>query len=317
MHKYKAKNEKVKRKYFRWLKEAEGYSPRTLDAIEKAIWKYEDFTKEDIQILSRINAMDIKVLNLDRHQTKLLSEPSKATYPNLAYVKELCASIKIDNDLDRRDQALIAFHFLSGMRVTAIYTLPIKCFDAKTLEVYQAPKFGVKTKFSKHIVTTLFDFDNELVNLILRWVEYIIKEHGFTNESPLFPRIKLELAAKDHFKYQGTVVEPVFLKSTLAITRMFKKRSQDAGLKHYSPHKFRHGTIAESRKFCKTEEQRKAVSQNLGHEHVGTTFSYGNMDVPQVNQIISKMSFQSSGTRIDELKNYSDDELLDELKSRR
>jgi site-specific recombinase XerD len=47
MKKYKAKNEKIKRKYFEWLKDAEGYSDKTIECVEKAIWKYEEFTKDD------------------------------------------------------------------------------------------------------------------------------------------------------------------------------------------------------------------------------------------------------------------------------
>lgn len=92
---------------------------------------------------------------------------------------------------------------------------------------------------------------------------------------------------------------------------------KDAGLDYYSPNKFRYASIAEARKHCRTEEQRKAVSQNVGHENVGTTFSYGNMDVPRINKVISKMRFEETDARMDGLKNYSDDELLDELKARR
>ena len=41
------KNERIKRKFFRWLKEADGCCVSTVNNIEKAIILYEDFTKND------------------------------------------------------------------------------------------------------------------------------------------------------------------------------------------------------------------------------------------------------------------------------
>ncbi len=40
-------NEKIKRAYFEWLKEADGKCDRTVDAVTKAIHVFEDFTKHD------------------------------------------------------------------------------------------------------------------------------------------------------------------------------------------------------------------------------------------------------------------------------
>jgi len=47
MNKYKAKNEKVKRAYFKWLTGAKGHSIKTIECIEKALWDYEAFSLED------------------------------------------------------------------------------------------------------------------------------------------------------------------------------------------------------------------------------------------------------------------------------
>ena len=40
------KNEKVKKQFFKWLKESKGYSDSTVNSIERAILIYEDFTKK-------------------------------------------------------------------------------------------------------------------------------------------------------------------------------------------------------------------------------------------------------------------------------
>ena len=39
-----ARNEKLKRQYFRWLLEAEGYSEETIRTIERAICVFEEYT---------------------------------------------------------------------------------------------------------------------------------------------------------------------------------------------------------------------------------------------------------------------------------
>ncbi len=47
MNKYKTKNEKIKRRYLKWLKDAEGFAPATIESIEKSLWDYETFSQED------------------------------------------------------------------------------------------------------------------------------------------------------------------------------------------------------------------------------------------------------------------------------
>ena len=46
MAKVNIKNERVKRRFFTWLKEAEGLCDSTINGIDKAILLYEDFTKQ-------------------------------------------------------------------------------------------------------------------------------------------------------------------------------------------------------------------------------------------------------------------------------
>ncbi len=368
MKKNKAKNEQIKRKYFEWLKGAKGYSIKTIEVIERAIWIWEEFSKEDdyatfnqksaqkfkkwlsqrkqkrggISVSlttqynyfrylsgfflwlsgqsgykSRVSVYDIQFLKLDKAQTRLAIAVKEQKYPSLDYVKRLCDSIEIKTEVDQRDRALIAFHFLSAMRVSAIFTLPLGCFDIEKLQVTQDPMAGVKTKFSKRIFTTLIKVDDELLKYILEWVAYLKKIKCFSDADPMFPKTKLEQKSKEDACFQGIEVEPEFWKTEGPILSMFRARMSTAKLPYFSPHKFRHASIAEARKYCRTEEQRKALSQNVGHDNISTTFTYGNMSPSQANQVISKMRFSQLDSRAEDLKSYSDDELFEELKSRR
>lgn len=367
MKKSKAKNEQIKRKYFEWLKGAKGYSIKTIEAIEKTIWIWEEFSKDDdyasfsqqsaqkfkkwlsnrkqkrggqhvslttqyhyLRYLSafflwlsgqpgyksRIRAYDIQFLKLDKAQSRLATSIKEQRYPSLDYVKKLCSSIDVQTEIDQRDRALIAFHFLSAMRVGAILSLPLSCFDVEMLQVIQDPSAGVKTKFSKRIFTTLLRIDDELLDHILAWVDYLRKTKCFSDADPMFPKTKLEQKSKEDACFHGIEVEPKFWSGEGPILSIFHSRTETAKLPYFSPHKFRHAAIAETRKYCRTEEQRKALSQNVGHDNIGTTFSYGNMTPSQVNDVISNMKFKLDKSEVENLKAVPTDILLKEIQSR-
>jgi hypothetical protein len=59
---------------------------------------------------------------------------------------------------------------------------------------------------------------------------------------------------------------------------------------------------------CKNGHEFKAVSQNFGHENIGTTMiTYGSLNNSQVGEVIGEMNFGDD-------KDTQDDELIDEIK---
>jgi len=71
------KNERIKRKFFRWLKEADGCCDSTINNIERAILIYEDFTKQ--ADLSRFNADKAIEFKQWLRQRKLKGKPISLT----------------------------------------------------------------------------------------------------------------------------------------------------------------------------------------------------------------------------------------------
>jgi integrase len=60
------------------------------------------------------------------------------------------------------------------------------------------------------------------------------------------------------------------------IRRIFREACDAAGLPYFRPHSLRDTLVQLGERICTSPEQFKAWSQNLGHEHVLTTFtSYG------------------------------------------
>jgi integrase len=71
------------------------------------------------------------------------------------------------------------------------------------------------------------------------------------------------------------------------IRKIFKDAFAAAGLAYFNPHSFRKILALLGGRVCKSPEEYKAWSQNLGHEHVLTTFtSYGDVGRNRQAEII-------------------------------
>lgn len=355
MAKVNIKNERVKRKFFTWLKEAEGLCDSTINGIDKAILLYEDFTKQadltgfnpskavafkkslakrkskgkQISVTtlhsylrylrrffswlswqpgykSKITLDVVSYLRVSEKEERIATQYPRTKYPPLEYVVKLADSIEVNSEIDLRDRALISFTLLSGMRDKAIVTLPLGCLDEEKLTISQDPRQGVRTKFSKYIPSTIFQFDDKLVVYVREWVKHL-KDKGYGSRDPLFPRSKTGHGENNLSFELATEVEPAFWQGTGSIREIFKTRSREAGLPYYPPHTFRHLAVDMALKSCRTGEEIKAISQNLGHEHVTTTLcSYGNYDPQRLTEILNSMDFTGKPVR-------SADDKLDEI----
>lgn len=65
----------------------------------------------------------------------------------------------------------------------------------------------------------------------------------------------------------------------------------NAGLPYFNPHSFRHALARLGIEICRTPEELKAWSQNLGHDDVLTTFnSYGDVPFHRQRDLICAVS---------------------------
>jgi len=261
---------------------------------------------------SKIKTNDIDYLNISKKDQRMANQRNFKNYPSLEYVKELVSAISAQTEIDKRDKALISFAVLTGMRDTAIATLPLGCVDDDTLIVRQNPKFGVETKFSKNIVSIIFEFDAELVQQVKSWIKYL-KLKGFGSQDPLFPRSKL-LKDKNNLCFLKSVqVEPFFWKNSCPIRNIFKSRSDEAKLQYYIPHSFRDLAIELALKAANNGEQIKAISQNFGHDEVITTFNhYANFNDNKIIDIVKTIDFSPNRKGVDSKKLSQIKKLLEE-----
>lgn len=244
---------------------------------------------------SRISIDSISYLSLDRKKVREITAPKHQAYPSLDYVRKLAGSIEIRTEMDLRDRAMISILLLSGMRDKAVATLPIGALSKKTLEIRQLPQFGVETKFGKPMITYLWKFDELLLKYVLDWVEYLERVKLFGSTEPMFPRSKV-IQNLESLSYESNEVDNKFWSGTGAIRQILRERAMVAGLAYFKPHSFRHAASRLALSYCRTPEEIRAVSQNLGHEDVGTTImTYGKLDQDRVAAVVSGMDFSNRG----------------------
>lgn len=250
----------------------------------------------------RINQTAIDYFNLTRKEVREATQPKNIQYPTLKELKKVIENIKGKSEIEMRDKALISLTFLTGARILAVMTLPMESFDRKNLVISQDPALGVKTKFSKKFVSALFPFlYKEAINYFLEWFDYLEKQKKFKPNDPIFPATKIENGKENISYYNTEKVKPIFWKSSSSPRKIFKKRFEQAGVRYYHPHTLRHLWVKEISKIPLTEEQKKAISQNLGHENVGTTFGsygYGKIAEDRQVEIIKNIDFDGQKKEI-------------------
>ena len=134
------------------------------------------------------------------------------------------------------------------------------------------------------------------------WVPYLRDEKLWGNDDPLFPLFPatcIVLGATRQFEATGLVRE--HWSNATPIRTIFREAFIHGGMPYFNPHSFRNTPVQLGRDVCKTPEQFKAWSRNLGHEKVLTTFlSYGEVACQRQGEIIRGLAMtRQQATRPD------------------
>jgi integrase len=186
---------------------------------------------------------------------------------------------------DRRIRASAVFWFLSGIRIGAFVSLPIKAVDIENLTVNQWPKLGVKTKFQKHATTFLLDIP-ELLKVVIDWDNLV--QSNPQKDSYWFAPLSPETGELD--------LEQIEVGSNRG--QRARKDLEDwlfrVGLPYHSPHKFRHGFAVYAIKHAKDMSDMKAISQNLMHANISITDGiYGGLSDMDIKKQITSLTSNS------------------------
>jgi len=243
---------------------------------------------------SKIQLHDVRYLQLSKNERKQATAPSEPKYPSLDEIKAMC-SFSANTEIERRDRALIAFTALTGMRDQAIVTLRLGCYDPLDRVVKQLPSMGVKTKFRKEIFTTLLAIDDDLYRYFDEWYKYLKNDRHFADGDPLFPSTEIGLVGPDHHAYEAKGVSSEFWADAGPMRKIFRQRCKETHTQYYYPHSFRHFVTNLAERYISTPEQMKALSQNMGHEHITTTYrSYGAIGAGRANKVVRSIDFSKT-----------------------
>lgn len=244
---------------------------------------------------SRIHVPDIEYFNLTDKEVSIAKSKRHKKFPTLEQIHKVITSMPTDTDIQRRDRAVVAFAILTGMRDSALASLRLRHVDVHCVSplVKQEPD-QVNTKFSKQILTYFFPVGDDIQAIALDWIRELREDHLYGENDPVFPRTQNGHDANHNFVPIG--LEPECWSTATPIRKIFKEAFEAAGLPYFNPHSFRHTLVALAYKLCKTPEEFKAWSQNLGHESPMTTFtSYGSISVHKQGDVIANVGKKEAG----------------------
>ncbi len=245
---------------------------------------------------SRFQYSDAQYFNLSDKDTRIATAKWKQRVPTLEQIKHVIKTMPGGTEIERRNRALVAFTLLTGARDRAIASLKLKHVDLITCCVNQDAR-EVKTKFSKTFSTFFFTVGEEVKGIVAEWVLYLRNEKLWGNDDPLFPATRVALDPDRQFAAAGLARK--HWSSASPIRTIFREASVSAGLLYFNPHSFRNTLVQLGQNDCKTPEQFKAWSQNLGHEKVLTTFlSYGEVACQRQGVIIRELGTPTIGYAI-------------------
>lgn len=324
MRKHHPENERIKRRYFQYLREAKRLSGSSVDQAAAAIAAFEastrfrDFRRFHIELAgkfkrglveqivpatgkplakatiqarlmalkafvqwladqpgyrSRIGYSDAEYFNPSANDARIARAVRERPIPTLEQIRHLLSVMPHETDIELRDRALIAFTLLSGARDNAIASMSLKHVDPVRRVVHQDAR-EVRTKRAKTFTSSFFPVEAEIEGIVINWIEYLQKVLLFSDNDPIFPSTRVAVNGTGTFAAVG--LERRHWKNTGAIRRIFREAFESAGLPYFNPHSFRKTLARLGEQVCKSPEEFKAWSQNLGHEQVLTTFtSYG------------------------------------------
>ncbi len=343
MRKYNAENERLKRAYFIYLKEARHLSEHSIDAAAAALsafegyTKYRDFkrfhtqqaigfkrnlaarvsarTRERLSpgtLLTTLNALraffqwlagqpgyrsrltyaDADYFALSDKETRIAKTSNERTVPTVEQILHVLRRMPATTGIELRNRALIAFTLLTGARDGAIVSLKLKHIDMGEGKLVQDAR-EVRTKFSKTFTTWLFPVGDEVRQIVADWVTYLTTEKLFGPTDPLFPATQIVLG--DDQRFQAGGLSRSHWSNATPVRTIFREAFANAGMPYSNPHSFRKTLAQLGERLCRTPEQFKAWSQNLGHEQVLTTFSsYGHVAAPRQADLMRALGRQPS-----------------------
>ena len=233
---------------------------------------------------SRISYADTEYFNMTMKDARVAKAVREPRVPTLEQIRHVLRLMPAATTIDRRNRAIVAFTILTGARDGAVASMKLKHIDLDQNLIEQDAR-EVRTKFSKSFATYFFPVGDDIRAIVAEWVMFLRAELLFGFDDPLFPASRVVVGDDGQFRADG--LDRKRWSNASPIRKVFKEAFENAGLPTFNPHSFRKTLARLGQKKCRTMEEMKAWSQNLGHEELMTTFaSYGTLSRNQQADIM-------------------------------
>lgn len=249
--------------FFKWLADQQGYK-------------------------SRVSHSDCEYFNVTANDRRIATAERKQNVPSVEQIHHVIGAAPHETAIQKRDRAVIAFTFLTGMRDAAIASLPLGKVSPERREVFQDAR-QVKTKNAKTMTTYFFPVGGDAEEIVAEWVRFLRAELLFADTDPLFPKTKTGLNEEGVFAPIDLTRD--YWSDAAGIRRIFRERFEAAGLPYANPHSVRKTLMQLAFRKQLDPEALKAWSQNLGHEDLATSLnSYGKVTDWRTSEIMERLA---------------------------
>lgn len=271
-------------------------SPGTIDGVLRDVSAFFNWLADQPGYRSRIRRSEIEFLASSRRAGRAAHDSLWKPHPSADQLRHVLRLMPAATLIERRDRAIVAFLFLTGSRDGAAITLRLKHLDLNA-ECVHFDGREVKTKFGKRFTTFFFPVGAGPRRIVADWVEELRHEKLFGPDDPLFPKTEARLRGGQ--VSVATQLSRLPWSTPSQVRRIFKSAFAAAGMPEYPPHRVRDTLAGLASEFCRTPEQLKAWSQNLGHDGVLTTLtSYGSVSPGRQAQLIEEMREEKQAVQV-------------------
>jgi integrase len=250
------------REFFTWLPDVPGFRSK----VDKAAATYFTPSKKDLM----------------RSRSR-----RERTVPSVEQMASVLEAMPAATPIQRRGRAVVALAIATAARADAIATLRLKHVDlARNCIIQNGDE--VRTKFGKTIVSYLIEIVPSARVIVHDWCRELVRDHGWGQEDPLFPALTNRYGDDGLFLHDG--FERRCWATSQPIRTIFARACKAAGQPYFNPHTMRAMQVRWLHSLDPTEEELKALSQNLGHEDVAVTrIHYGRLDSERQARLVAEL----------------------------
>lgn len=211
----------------------------------------------------RMNQMLPEYFELPRKALAKALELAPRAYPKFSEVPPMLAAMPCTTLQQRRDRAMVAFAFITGLRAAALTSLRLRHLNMERREVFHNGA-ELRAKNSKSFMVDWFPKTEALQPYFIDWVDEL-RALGFRPCDAVFPACGDLPEAGGEISVNHPEIVP--MRSQAAVSQAFEVATGG----RFTPHAARHTLKALGDAVCTTLELCTAWSRNLAHETLEIT----------------------------------------------